>query len=293
MMLFMFVLPGILSIRQQLPPILNYKEAEAKIGRDVPDIAKRTALNDCFLRNMYRYEFIAILDLDEIIIPTHDIDYAGLLRHAKPCKVCKGEKLSQMYRSHMFCHYENDTVNAGTNSSGTTMKPQPNVFSSNASANLENVYTSSTSITIESSTTLKNHCTRNTNNTLNVFTTPATPTNSSTSTKIQATSSLTIETRSSYNVMKAWHIPKTLINPRLCAFTWAHGCIMNVRDRIPLHVKDAKSAHVHHYRTSCSLKRYAPHSEDTNVYVEDKHMQRYRDDVRKRVANVRIQLGLD
>ena len=319
------VLSGILSMRQQPPPILNYREAEAKIGRDVPDMGKRTALNDCFIRNMYRYEFIAIIDLDEIIIPVRDLDYTGLLRHVQPCKNCKGEKLSQMYRSHMFCHYENDATKALTNSSDAIMMSltngfnasktleisyennKNNIFSAsttldrhiadnsklpfNASASFESINTSITNKNIGTSKTLENHLTNTTNTTFNVSTTPTTSKNDTTSTK-QA-SSLMIETRTSFNVMKGWDMRKTLINPRLCVFTWAHGCILSTRSKIPLQVKDDKSAHVHHYRTSCSLKRYAHHSEDTNTYVEDKHMKRYIVEVRKRVENVRAQLGLD
>ena len=30
--------------------------------------------NDCLYKNMYKYEFIALLDIDEVIMPTHEED---------------------------------------------------------------------------------------------------------------------------------------------------------------------------------------------------------------------------
>lgn len=30
------------------------------------------ALNDCLYRNMYRYQYVALIDLDEFIIPRHN-----------------------------------------------------------------------------------------------------------------------------------------------------------------------------------------------------------------------------
>lgn len=40
--------------------------------------------NDCFYRNMYRYEYIALLDIDEVIMPTEDIyDWHQLMQRVQ------------------------------------------------------------------------------------------------------------------------------------------------------------------------------------------------------------------
>jgi hypothetical protein len=56
---------GILNLYQQNPPI----EYTDRHQRNVAEIAMRTSLNDCLYRNMYRYKYIVIIDLDEIIVP--------------------------------------------------------------------------------------------------------------------------------------------------------------------------------------------------------------------------------
>jgi hypothetical protein len=35
--------------------------------------------NDCFFRNMYRYEYIAMIDMDEVIMPLSKDDWAGMM----------------------------------------------------------------------------------------------------------------------------------------------------------------------------------------------------------------------
>ena len=94
---------------QQPPPVFDYKKAEAELGRDVADIAKRTALNDCMYRNMYRYQYIANFDLDEIVVPEMEPDYAHMLgkieSQTTPCSACKDERLSLTFCSRMYCNY--------------------------------------------------------------------------------------------------------------------------------------------------------------------------------------------
>ncbi|XP_063833266.1 uncharacterized protein LOC135082401, partial [Ostrinia nubilalis] len=40
--------------------------------------------NDCLYRHMYEYRWLALLDIDEVIVPLEDADWAGLLRRVLP-----------------------------------------------------------------------------------------------------------------------------------------------------------------------------------------------------------------
>ncbi|XP_073947913.1 uncharacterized protein [Choristoneura fumiferana] len=40
--------------------------------------------NDCLYRNLYRYRRLALLDVDEVIVPLQDPDWAGLMRRVLP-----------------------------------------------------------------------------------------------------------------------------------------------------------------------------------------------------------------
>ena len=53
---------GILKIRQMPPPVDVFSREGSKLGSPA-------SLNDCMLRNMYRYRFVVLLDFDEIIVP--------------------------------------------------------------------------------------------------------------------------------------------------------------------------------------------------------------------------------
>lgn len=40
--------------------------------------------NDCLYRNMYRYRWLALLDIDEVIVPLEDADWSALMRRVLP-----------------------------------------------------------------------------------------------------------------------------------------------------------------------------------------------------------------
>ena len=252
---------GIVSIAQHPPPVENYKEAERAIGRDVADVAKRTALHDCFYSNMYRYEYIASLDLDEVIVPTTESTYKGLLGKVKACTKCKGEKPTQVYRSHMFCQYKEPSEMIG------------NVTNSN------NVTTHDT---ISPEQSLKSNSTDSDNNSM------VDNKETSNDDEIQ----LMLEERDSFNEMKGWDMRKVMMNPRLCVFAWTHGCLKAVKNA-PMNVKDGHGAFVHHYRSECDIKRFAHHTADKDKYTKDKRIQKYMPEVRERVDSIRLQLGFD
>lgn len=43
--------------------------------------------NDCLYRHMYRHRWLALLDIDEVIVPLEDPDWGGLMRRALPLAV--------------------------------------------------------------------------------------------------------------------------------------------------------------------------------------------------------------
>jgi hypothetical protein len=40
-------------------------------------------LNDCFYRNLYNYEYIAIIDIDEVIVPVNGYKWSELIEEIK------------------------------------------------------------------------------------------------------------------------------------------------------------------------------------------------------------------
>lgn len=55
------------------------------------------ALNDCMMRNLYRYRTIVVVDLDEFIIPRMHNDYTSMLQH-----IDKTSKLKERYQGYAF-----------------------------------------------------------------------------------------------------------------------------------------------------------------------------------------------
>jgi len=60
---------------------------------DMVDLANPASLNDCMMRNVYRYRYTVVVDLDEIIIPRSHDNYTQLMRH-----------INFKYRSHNQPH---------------------------------------------------------------------------------------------------------------------------------------------------------------------------------------------
>ena len=44
-------------------------------------LASPASLNDCMMRNVYRYRYAVVIDFDEVIIPRFHDDYAQMLAH--------------------------------------------------------------------------------------------------------------------------------------------------------------------------------------------------------------------
>ena len=48
---------------------------------DAAKLASPASLNDCMMRNVYRYRYTVVVDFDEIIIPRLHDNYTHLIRH--------------------------------------------------------------------------------------------------------------------------------------------------------------------------------------------------------------------
>ena len=60
--------------------------------------------NDCLYRNMYRYEYIALLDIDEVIMPIEEDNWSDLMKKVKELayKIKKEERASYNFRNVYF-----------------------------------------------------------------------------------------------------------------------------------------------------------------------------------------------
>ena len=56
---------GVLKFHQLPPPLTHYDVND----RNAVDLSMRVSLNECMYTNMYRYKYIVVIDLDEIIVP--------------------------------------------------------------------------------------------------------------------------------------------------------------------------------------------------------------------------------
>lgn len=73
------------------PPAVNLLDlGGVKLGSVV-------ALNDCMMRNLYRYRMIIVIDFDEFIIPRIHNDYSSMLAH-----VDKAAKQTERYQGYAF-----------------------------------------------------------------------------------------------------------------------------------------------------------------------------------------------
>ena len=62
---------GVLKFHQLPPPLTHYDVND----RNAVDLSMRVSLNECMYMNMYRYKYIVVIDLDEIIVPYRSSSY--------------------------------------------------------------------------------------------------------------------------------------------------------------------------------------------------------------------------
>ncbi|XP_043263633.1 uncharacterized protein LOC122403902 isoform X1 [Colletes gigas] len=63
-----------------LVTVLPWHHLDIISQRDIRTEGLFAALNDCLYRSMYKYEYVALIDLDEFIIPTHNDTIIDLIR---------------------------------------------------------------------------------------------------------------------------------------------------------------------------------------------------------------------
>ena len=66
---------GLLRLHH-LPSVPKYEP-----NRNGNKIGSAISLNDCMYRNMYRYQWIVVIDFDELIVPRHHSSYTPMLKH--------------------------------------------------------------------------------------------------------------------------------------------------------------------------------------------------------------------
>lgn len=66
-------------------------------GVDRFKVGSAAALNDCMMRNVYRYRLLLVIDLDEVIFPRMHRSYSAMLDH-----INKAEELDQPHVSYSF-----------------------------------------------------------------------------------------------------------------------------------------------------------------------------------------------
>ena len=81
---------GVLRVHQMPPPTSDFGSRGTKLSSPA-------SLNDCMLRNMYRYKYIIVIDFDEIIVPREHTNYHDMLAH-----IDKVERLSEPWLSYTF-----------------------------------------------------------------------------------------------------------------------------------------------------------------------------------------------
>ena len=81
---------GLVRLHQMPPPQFDYSKMGVKLSMPA-------SLNDCMLRNMYRYKYIIIVDFDEVIVPRLDENYHDML-----ARIDKDYKLDEPWLSYTF-----------------------------------------------------------------------------------------------------------------------------------------------------------------------------------------------
>ena len=93
---------GVLRVHQMPPPVPDYSKRGAKLGSPA-------SLNDCMLRNAYRFRHMVVIDFDEIIVPKQHDNYSAMLRHIDKRRGVKQPCISYTFRNeYYFLDYKAD-----------------------------------------------------------------------------------------------------------------------------------------------------------------------------------------
>ena len=71
-------------------------------SRDSNKIASPISLNDCMYKNMYRYRWAMVIDIDELIVPTTALNYPTMIQKINEHHNLKEEFMSYTFRNAYF-----------------------------------------------------------------------------------------------------------------------------------------------------------------------------------------------
>ena len=100
---------GLLQLHQIQPPDF----ARHVKNRYAADLGMRLALNDCMYRNMYRYRYIVVVDLDEILVPLQHRSYQQLMAQRQQPVGIAGRRVQALAERSAIARTDPDLVDAG------------------------------------------------------------------------------------------------------------------------------------------------------------------------------------
>ena len=98
-----YIEQGVLNVLSLPPAVHDWSRKSVKLSNDV-------SLNDCMMRNMYRYRYMIVVDLDEIIVPRLHENYSSMLRAIDVMEGHSSPWRSYSFRNALFYkHFRQDT----------------------------------------------------------------------------------------------------------------------------------------------------------------------------------------
>ena len=98
-----YVNKGLLRVYSMPPPVMDFSVKGVKLSSPA-------SLNDCMLRNMYRYRYVVIIDFDEVIVPRQQLNYTDLLKAIDKQQRLPHSSPSYTFRNaYFFSQFPEDT----------------------------------------------------------------------------------------------------------------------------------------------------------------------------------------
>ena len=95
---------GVVRVYPMPPPVMDFSKKGVKLSSPA-------SLNDCMLRNMYRYRYMIILDFDELILPVHAHNYTEMLQVIDLAEKLPSSWMSYTFRNvYHFHHFQQDQL---------------------------------------------------------------------------------------------------------------------------------------------------------------------------------------
>jgi len=73
-------------------------------------LASPASLNDCMMRNLYRYRYAVVIDFDEVIVPRFHEDYSQMVEHINRKYRLKDRPYTYTFsNTYFFLSFKQDT----------------------------------------------------------------------------------------------------------------------------------------------------------------------------------------